>query len=97
MNVQMMLNLKGKRKFLFACLALSGIAYALLASTDIVTTRSAVSVAAATELTHRSEAGTPARDEAAGTLSRASLDYFPANYVNQARDGDGNVMTYEHD
>ena len=34
---------------------------------------------------------------AAAAPSRASFDYFPANYVNQGRDGDGNVMTYEHD
>jgi hypothetical protein len=24
-------------------------------------------------------------------------DYFPAAYPNRGRDGDGNVMTYEHD
>lgn len=29
--------------------------------------------------------------------SAKASDYFPAGYVNRGRDGDGNVMTYEHD
>ncbi len=84
-------------KFLCAGLALAGIAYVLFAPTVAVPPGSPVSAAAATEGARRTEAGTPAPREGAATLPRASLDYFPANYVNQGRDGDGNVMTYEHD
>lgn len=36
------------------------------------------------------------RQDAAGSSAEAT-DYFPAGYVNRGRDGDGNVMTYEHD
>ena len=47
-------------------------------------------------------AATPARaglslhGEASGG-SAAPADYFPAAYASRGRDGDGNVMTYEHD
>lgn len=92
-----MFIVRRKVKFLCSCLALAGIAYVLVAPMDVPPTGSPVSSAAATESTRRTEAGTPALREDAATLSRASLDYFPANYVNQGRDGDGNVMTYEHD
>jgi hypothetical protein len=33
----------------------------------------------------------------ASGASPAPSGYFPSGYVNQGRDGDGNVMTYEHD
>lgn len=29
--------------------------------------------------------------------SAEPTDYFPSGYVNRGADGDGNVMTYEHD
>lgn len=47
-------------------------------------------------------AATPARaglslhDKNASGGSAVPADYFPAAYVNRGRDGDGNVMTYEH-
>jgi hypothetical protein len=92
-----MINVRGEAIFLSACLGLAGILFVLLAPADLAPTGSPVSSAAATEATHRTEAGTPALREGAATPSRASNDYFPANYVNQGRDGDGNVKTYEHD
>lgn len=39
-------------------------------------------------------AGLGLQDEAAGA---SAAGYFPAAYANRGRDGDGNVMTYEHD
>jgi len=42
-------------------------------------------------------AGSAAHEKKASNSSDASTDYFPAGYVNRGRDGDGNVMTYEHD
>ena len=92
-----MFNLSRKVKFLCSGFALAGIAFILFASTEVAPTGSPVSLAAATEGARWTEAGTPALRKGAATLSDASLDYFPANYVNQGRDGDGNVMTYEHD
>ncbi len=92
-----MFNVRSEAILLCSCIALAGILFVLVAPMDVVPTGSPVSSAAATEGTRRTEAGTPARREGAATPSRASLDYFPANYVNQGRDGDGNVMTYEHD
>lgn len=41
-------------------------------------------------------AGLTLRDEASGG-STGPAGYFPAAYVSRGRDGDGNVMTYEHD
>lgn len=38
-----------------------------------------------------------ARKQNASGSSAEPTDYFPAGYVNRGRDGDGNVMTYEHD
>jgi len=32
-----------------------------------------------------------------GAAASQVMDYFPSGYVNRGRDGDGNVMTYEHD
>jgi len=84
-------------KLLYVCLVLAGMGYALFLLKDVVPTGSPVSSAAATEATRRTEAGTPAPREVAATPARASPDYFPAGYENQGRDGDGNVMTYEHD
>jgi hypothetical protein len=43
------------------------------------------------------DAGGAQRNESASGGPAASPDYFPAGYVNRGRDGDGNVMTYEHD
>ena len=40
--------------------------------------------------------GAPRNEKASGS-SAGPTDYFPAGYVNRGRDGDGNVMTYEHD
>jgi hypothetical protein len=40
--------------------------------------------------------GASLRKDASGSAAEPT-DYFPAGYVNQGRDGDGNVMTYEHD
>ena len=37
------------------------------------------------------------RNERASSAPVAPSDYFPATYGNRGRDGDGNVMTYEHD
>jgi hypothetical protein len=36
------------------------------------------------------------RENLAGS-SAEPADYFPSGYVNRGRDGEGNVMTYEHD
>ena len=36
------------------------------------------------------------REHLAGS-SAEPADYFPSGYANRGRDGDGNVMTYEHD
>lgn len=41
-------------------------------------------------------AGAPRR-EFLSNNSADPTDYFPSGYVNRGRDGDGNVMTYEHD
>ncbi len=90
-------NVRHEVILLYSCIALAGILFVLVAPMDVVPTSSPVSSAAATEGARRTEAGTPALREGAATPSRASLDYFPANYVNQGRDGDANVMTYEHD
>jgi hypothetical protein len=84
-------------KLLYVCLALAGIGYALVLLKDVIPAGSPVSSAAATEATRRTVAGRPAAREVAATPAGASLDYFPASYVNQGRDGDGNVLTYEHD
>jgi hypothetical protein len=43
------------------------------------------------------DAGGAARNETASSVPATPPDYFPAGYVNRGRDGDGNVMTYEHD
>lgn len=43
------------------------------------------------------DAGGAPRNEKASSGPATSSDYFPAGYVNRGRDGDGNVMTYEHD
>jgi hypothetical protein len=94
---ELMFNVRHEVILLYSCIALAGILFVLVAPTNVAPTGSPVSSAAATEGTRRTEAGTPALREGAATPSRASLDYFPANYVNQGRDGDGNVMTYEHD
>jgi hypothetical protein len=92
-----MFNVARKAMVLCCCLAVAGVAYFMFASTDVAPTGSPVSSAAATEGTRGPAAGTSAPREGAATPSRANLDYFPANYVNQGRDSDGNVMTYEHD
>ena len=42
-------------------------------------------------------AGVASRNEEVLGSSPEPTDYFPAGYVNQGRDGDGNVNTYEHD
>jgi hypothetical protein len=84
-------------KLLYVCLALAGISYALFLLKGVGPTGSPVSSAAATEATRRTDAGTPASREVAATPGHASFDYFPANYVNQGQDSDGNVTTYEHD
>jgi hypothetical protein len=42
-------------------------------------------------------AGGAQRNERAASGPATPPDYFPAGYVNRGRDGDGNVMTYEHD
>lgn len=36
-------------------------------------------------------------NEKASSGSVQTTEYFPAAYPNRGRDGDGNVMTYEHD
>lgn len=43
------------------------------------------------------DAGGAPRNEKASSGPAKPSDYFPAGYVNRGRDGDGNVMTYEHD
>jgi hypothetical protein len=42
-------------------------------------------------------AGTPARSENAPGSAAPPAGYFPADYPNRGRGGDGNVKTYEHD
>ncbi len=42
-------------------------------------------------------AGRALRRENRAGSSAEPTDYFPSGYVNRGRDGDGNVMTYEHD
>ena len=39
----------------------------------------------------------PPRMQSASVTSAEPTDYFPAGYVDRDRDGEGNVMTYEHD
>lgn len=41
--------------------------------------------------------GGSARNANESSANANAPDYFPAGYVNRGRDGDGNVMTYEHD
>ena len=55
----------------------------------------AISVAAA--VLEPADAVGPSRMQNASGRSAEPTDYFPAGYVNRGRDGDGNVMTYEHD
>jgi len=43
------------------------------------------------------DAGGGSLREEASSSAAEPTDYFPAGYVNRGRDGDGNVMTYEHD
>ena len=43
------------------------------------------------------DAGAARRNEKASGSYAESNDYFPAGYVNRGRDGDGNVVTYDHD
>ena len=38
-----------------------------------------------------------AGNESAAPGSGSSVDYFPAGYTNQGKDGSGEVKTYEHD
>ena len=42
-------------------------------------------------------AGGARRDETVSGSRAQPADYVPAGYGNPGRDGDGNVMTYEHD
>lgn len=44
-----------------------------------------------------SVAGGASAAQGAPAGSATVSEYFPAGYVNRGRDGDGNVMTYEHD
>lgn len=41
--------------------------------------------------------GRASRTQHASGSSAEPTDYFPAGYLDYVRDGDGNVMTYEHD
>ena len=94
---QPMFNLSRKAKFLCCGLTLGGISFVMFAAASIALTGSPESSAAATVGTCWTDAGTPVAGEGAATLSGASLDYRPANYVNQGWDDDGNVIAYEHD
>src|SRR5471032_1161168 len=68
---------------------LSG-AYNVVASPKAETSMAAVAAKPA-------DAGGAPRNEKASSVPATSSDYFPAGYVNRGRDGDGNVVTYEHD
>jgi hypothetical protein len=51
----------------------------------------------ATVAAKMADAGGAPRSEKASSAPATPPYYFPADYVNRGRDGDGNVMTYEHD
>ncbi len=92
-----MFNARHEGILLYSCIVIAAFLFVLIMPAIVVPTGSSVSWAATTESTPRTQADTPALREGAVMPSRASLDYFPANYVNRGRIGDGNVVTFEHD
>jgi hypothetical protein len=59
------------------------------------TPEAAISMAA--DALQPGSAGGAARGDKLPRSSAEPDGYFPAAYANRGRDGDGNVMTYEHD
>ena len=71
------------------CIVFSG-AYDVVSAPRAETSMAAVAAKPA-------DTGGDSRNEEAQRGPATPSDYFPAGYVNRGRDGDGNVMTYEHD
>jgi hypothetical protein len=84
---------------LFVLLFLASMAYAVFGGQPALEASPApgMEISMAEPLIITADAGEAARAKIPSGSFTAPANYFPSGYVNAGRDGDGNVMTYEHD
>src|SRR5471030_452899 len=84
---------------LFLLLFLASLAYAVFGGTPALEASPVpgMEISMAEPLIITADAGGATRREIPSGSFTATANYFPSGYVNEGRDGDGNVMTYERD
>ncbi|MGP1676429.1 MAG: hypothetical protein ACTS6J_04645 [Burkholderiales bacterium] len=80
-----------------ALLFLAGLAYAAVDSASQTESVVVAKISTAATVASSADYGGAARKEQASGGFAQPADSYPAGYVSRGHDGDGNVMTYEHD